>query len=151
MPEQVHEELAALGSLLAVRLGLCGSFGIDFALRDGSPVVFEVNPRTQSTVDTLDRALGVSIGRLHVEACRERLPDELPLPGTDVWGKAIVYARADGPAPKLSDVSDRPAQGTPLERGEPVCTVLAKGRSVDDTLARLRERAGEVYQVLGEG
>jgi hypothetical protein len=148
VPEKVHDELVALGSMLAVRLGLLGSFGIDFAVRDGSVVVFEVNPRTQSTVDTLDRALDVSIGRLHVEACRGRLPDELPRPGTEVWGKAIVYARADGAAPKLSDVSDRPAPGTPLEQGEPVCTVLAKGRSVDDALSRLRERAGEVYRVL---
>jgi len=150
VPGQVHEELTALGSVLTSRLGLRGSFGIDFALRDGSLVVFEVNPRTQSTLDTLDRALDLSIGQLHVEASRERLPDELPRSGSDVWGKAIVYARANGPAPKLSDVSDRPAQGTPLEKGEPVCTVLAKGCSFDDALAGLQERAAEVYRVLEE-
>ena len=150
VPEQVHDELVALGSMLTAHLGLLGSFGIDFAVRDGSVVVFEVNPRTQSTLDTLDRALDVSIGRLHVEACRGRLPDELPRTGTEVWGKAILYARVDGTAPELSDVSDRPAPGTPLEQGEPVCTVLAKGRSVDDTLARLQARANEVYRVLEE-
>lgn len=151
VPEQVHDELVALGSMLAARLGLCGSFGIDFAVRDGSVVVFEVNPRTQSTLDTLDRALDVSIGRLHVEACRGRLPDELPRPGTEVWGKAIVYARADGAAPELSDVSDRPAPGTPLKQGEPVCTVLARGVSVEDALERLKGEAGRVYRTLGEG
>lgn len=149
---EVRERLAVLGTALARGLGLCGSFGLDLTVRDGEIVVFEVNPRPQSTVDTLDRALGVSLGDLHVRACRGALPEALPAPRGECWAKAIVYALHDGLAPALGDdVADRPAPLTPFARGEPVCTVLARGAGPGDALRAVRERARAVYRLLGRG
>jgi predicted ATP-grasp superfamily ATP-dependent carboligase len=50
-----------------------------------------------------------------------------------VWGKAVVWAEADGVAPDTrawlarDDVRDVPAPGDALRRGQPVCTVFATG------------------------
>ncbi len=72
-----------------------------------------------------------------------------------VIGKAIVFAREKAVAGDtrawLSDetVRDIPKPGEQLTRGQPICTVFAKGESSEECFEALKRRADEIYLALG--
>jgi predicted ATP-grasp superfamily ATP-dependent carboligase len=140
----------AAGDALVRAAGLRGVWGFDFVARDGTLFVVEVNPRYTASMEVLERVLGLSLFRLHVDACAGALPDARALRprAAGAWGKAIVYAPR---ALRLGDtrswlrrrVRDVPRPGTRVRRGGPVCTLLARARTRAGCEAALRRRARE--------
>lgn len=136
--------------------GLCGINGIDFIARDGVAVVIEVNPRWTAAVELAERARGTSLFTTHVAACEGRLEPPRRRPSGGVFGKAVVFAPADGTAPDTDawltnpDVGDVPPTGSALPRGEPICTVFAHGRDAAQCHAALLERAARTLRAMME-
>ena len=59
--------------------GLFGYVGVDFVLRDGCPVIIEVNPRPTTPIIALNRALGINVSELIIRNFNGRpLPDFKP-------------------------------------------------------------------------
>ena len=58
------DEMRRLARLFAKELGVVGLINCQFAIRDGSVYVLEVNPRASRTVPFVSKATGVSFGRL---------------------------------------------------------------------------------------
>jgi predicted ATP-grasp superfamily ATP-dependent carboligase len=122
---------------------------VDFVARDGVAWPVEVNPRHSASMELVEREWGESLFAGHVEAVHGALPSRLPDPlgWRRVPGKAIVFARDDqvmqGGDALLArgDVADISADGTPLPRGAPICTVFAAGADRADCLATLTQRA----------
>ncbi|MEX0703894.1 MAG: ATP-grasp domain-containing protein [Planctomycetales bacterium] len=75
-----------------------------------------------------------------------------------VIGKAVLYAHRAVDVPDLSCfpmartvwelpfVADRPAAGTHVPKGHPICTVLAEGSSEEECAAQLAERGAAVQR-----
>jgi predicted ATP-grasp superfamily ATP-dependent carboligase len=103
-------------------------------------------------VELAERAWGLSLFTTHVAACEGRLvaPRQRPLDG--VFGKAVVFAPADGTAPDTdawlldADIGDVPRTGSALPRGEPICTVFAHGSDAAQCHAALLERAARIVR-----
>ena len=129
---------------------LVGVNGLDFVIKDGQVFPLEVNPRYSASMELIERAYGLSIFDLHVRAIEQRV-----LPGFDLatrladkrlYGKSILYAEQDGVAPDTRgwperDIRDVPFSGEALAAGDPVCTVLASGRTQAECFAGLVTQA----------
>jgi predicted ATP-grasp superfamily ATP-dependent carboligase len=143
---------AAVADALTETFGLVGVNGIDFIARDGVPWVVEVNPRYCASMELVERAHGISIFGLHVDACGGRLPTQTPFgqPVGQVYGKGIVYARGPVIAERLEPaqsmaIRDVPHPAERIGRGRPICTVFAEAKNAAACLAGLEARAAWVY------
>ena len=129
--------------------GLSGVYGIDFIKRpDGVIVPIEINPRYTAAMELVERRDGVSIAAAHFGgATTARMAG-------DCVGKAIVYARRALTVGDTRDwlgdasVADIPMPGTRVARGQPICTVFARGGDVDACYAGLVARAERVYAAV---
>src|SRR5207253_7519511 len=113
----------------------------------------EVNPRYTASVELLERAYRVELLDLH-RCVFENRPVQPPAARASmVWAKGIVYARqdlvfpSDGPwldalrqSPFAIDTeyADIPNPGERIQRGRPVLTVFASGRSSEQCICSLR-------------
>jgi predicted ATP-grasp superfamily ATP-dependent carboligase len=141
-PASALDEVRAIADSLVAEFGLVGLNGFDFVLRQGRPVLVEVNPRYCASMELIERAAGVSLFGRHLDACEGNLRP-LPSPGAGVWGKLIVYARetvrvGDTTAWIERGVRDVPHPGEVIQRGQPICTVLAWAPARPACEARLR-------------
>jgi len=143
---------------VAAEFDLIGVNCIDFIARDGVATPIEVNPRWSASMELVERAHGVSVFRVHADACAA---GELPTfdltrthTATAVSGKAIVFARHDvtcgDTAAWLGDstVRDVPHPGEHIPAGRPVCTIFANGADAEACHRALIARASRVYETL---
>lgn len=103
-----------------------------------------------------------STGRPVAAIPRNRAADTSPRRET-VIAKAILYALRPVEVPDLSRfpgaasvwelpyIADRPAAGTHIPKGRPVCTVMANGESEEECAARLCDRVGAVREYIFDG
>lgn len=153
-------QVQRIASLITREFGLLGVNGFDFILADGQVCLTEVNPRYSASMELIEKAYGLSIFDLHMQAVVEdRLPEfdlghRMRQVKQRSYGKAILYAEKDGQAPDTrnwaqSELRDVPFPGESLAEGKPICTVLTAGESRADCFARLVQRAkaikGEIY------
>jgi predicted ATP-grasp superfamily ATP-dependent carboligase len=136
-PEALGRRLAGAAVAVAESLGLVGLNGVDFVVpeEDGGFSLIEVNPRPVAAAGIFDRFGGPSLFDLHVRAAAGALPP-LPaggwFPPDAAFASAVVYAdeaivmSQDFAWPSWS--ADRPAAGTRVGPGEPICTVFAEAR-----------------------
>lgn len=118
--------------------------------------ILEVNPRPGATLDVFDGPR-VKLFGLHVAACEGRLPEgpaphlAEAFPGMAV-ATAVVYAERDLTVPAGVSwpdwTADRPAAGTAIERGAPVCTVLARAETPQAARAKVKARADFLLSTL---
>lgn len=148
----VAAKLDRLGELLAVEFALVGLFGVDFVLADGEPRPIEINPRYTASVEVLELAARRSLLADHLRACvRGDLPEAYSSPpsSSDVVGKRVLYASRpirvpEIPIPRIllhgfqvPPIADIPRPGVVIQPGEPIMTVLARGRDPEACLSAL--------------
>ncbi len=147
-----RERLAAVAQWLTARFGLIGLNGLDVLVGPpGEPALLELNPRPGGAFELYDAELPEGLLALHLDACRGRLPAG-PLPGGRVVrGYEVVYAPCaiewrGEPWPQWC--RDRPAEGTRVIAGEPLCTVHAGGVTPAAVKAGVRERRARLLGTL---
>jgi predicted ATP-grasp superfamily ATP-dependent carboligase len=156
-------EARRLANAAAAAFDLAGVNGVDFiSVRGRGWCPIEVNPRYTASMELVERAHGISIFETHAQACAGELPrfDSAAArrPGGGgagaALGKAIVYARGDvqvgDTAPWLEDedIRDVPPPGERIARGQPVCSVFARGKDQQSCYAGLVKRAEWIYHAL---
>jgi len=160
----VLEEVERMAAALTRRFGLRGVNGLDLIVardRDGGPraILVEVNPRYTASMELVERAYGLNIFSLHVEAMDGRLPDfrlAEHLYARGLWfAKGIVYARRPVTMPETGGWVKRgrrdiPFPGERIEAGHPVCTVLAEGEGRDTCWQHLLAGVADVRQEIGD-
>ncbi|OPX76447.1 MAG: carbamoyl phosphate synthase-like protein [Methanosaeta sp. PtaB.Bin018] len=139
--------IAKMAERIVAALGLLGSNGVDFLLTERGPVVVEVNPRFQGSLDTVEMATGINIFQSHLEAFAGILPRRPRACCTA--GRAIIYADRNFEVGKdlrdLGDwIADIPRPGSQIAAGDPILSILARGRNRYETLALLMQRAARL-------
>lgn len=137
---------------IATHFDLKGSNGIDIVISNGNvPYVVEVNPRFQGTLECVQNARKVNLVKLHMEACTtDALPYFDPSPPESHWARLILYARQRSITPDLSgfgETRDRPLPGAIVEKGEPLCSTIAKGETRDAVFQKSRRLAETIYRL----
>jgi len=142
---------------LAKELALVGSNGVDFIITDKGPVVLEVNPRFQGSIDTVERSTGLNIFRLHHESFKGKLP---------VCGdsqcfsiKTIFFAPRRLVVEKRvydylvqcyneGTAADVPSKGTVCEKDEPVVSFLLKGNSRMEVISQAEQLVNGLTDII---
>jgi uncharacterized protein len=139
-------EIVGMAEEIVSELGLVGSNGVDFLLTENGPVVVEVNPRFQGSLDAVEMSTGKNVFQAHVDAFGGILP-ERPF-SKRVAGRAILFA---DDSVKIGEpltcwimgkdwVTDVPRPGSVIKKSDPVASVLATGRDRAEVLDLLMER-----------
>ena len=130
---------------------LSASTALIFSISADAVSLIEINPRPGATLDVFESSEGALFAH-HVAACEGRLTR--PSAGLAFKAAEIVYAPCDLVAHAGWNwpdwVVDRPSPGTRFAAGDPFCTTLASGATVD--LARIcaSERAQEIIALVQE-
>jgi uncharacterized protein len=145
------EEIARSVALIASELNLVGLNSADFLVSADTVWLIEINPRPGATLDVFESNEDSLFAR-HVAACEGRLT---PTPPSLAFKAAeIAYAPCDIVIRERRNwpdwMVDRSAPGTSIAGGEPVCTVLASGATVDLARACVGERAREIITLVQE-
>ena len=144
-------EVARSVAAIASELDLVGLNSADFLVSADAVWLIEINPRPGATLDVFDSNETPLFAR-HIAACEGRLTPTSP----SVAFKAaeIVYAPYDIVAPEGRNwpdwAVDRSAAGTRFSAGDPVCTVLGSGATVDLARACSSERARKIIALVQE-
>jgi predicted ATP-grasp superfamily ATP-dependent carboligase len=156
--EALVDRASAVASAAAASFGLVGLNGVDFIAAAGAAHPIELNPRWSGAMELVERACGVSLFRMHADACaRAVLPDfdlRHARRGARAVGKAILFAReavTTGDTRRwLADASvrDVPQPGEHIAAGRPICTILADGDDAVGCYAALVRRAERLYASL---
>jgi predicted ATP-grasp superfamily ATP-dependent carboligase len=150
-------------------LALRGLNGIDLILpalgrhasaastSDAPPLLLELNARPTATAELHAERLPGGAVHCHLEACDGRLPAVSSPQHTGIprmlRGCRVLYAphaitTAHGDWPAWS--RDRPACGTRIGAGEPVCSVYAEGSDAVEVEHLLRRRAAAIFRSVAE-
>ncbi len=145
-------ELEEILARLVLAEGLRGLCGMDYLeLTEGGISVLEVNPRPPASFELFEA--GEGLFEAHLQAVTGRLPEPIPVPDR-LHGFRVLYLCRDLEIP--SDwrwpewCRDRPAPGSRLAAGEPLCTIRASAASEEAIRERLRERGKAILEALGE-
>lgn len=138
-----RKRIAHIAEEIVAGLGLVGSNGVDFILTENGPVVIEVNPRFQGSLDSVELSTGISVFQAHLNAFNGRLPKGREM--RCFAGRVVLYSseriRIDYDLRRITPcIADIPTPGSVIGMGEPVLSILATGSSREEVMCSLKER-----------
>jgi hypothetical protein len=144
--DTLQPEMVRVAEEIVSELGLVGSNGVDFLLTERGPVVVEVNPRFQGSLDVVEMSTGKNVFQAHVDAFGGILPEK-SVP-KKVAGRAILFTdesiKIDEPLARWimgkDWIRDVPRPGSNVKKSDPVASVLATGGDRAEVLDLLMER-----------
>jgi predicted ATP-grasp superfamily ATP-dependent carboligase len=153
LPAAIEAALADAARSIVEAAGLVGLNSVDFLVAEDDWHLIEINPRPGATLDIFEPAAG-GLFALHVAACRGELP-AVVLTFAGAAAARTVYARraiASVAAIAWPDwTADRQPPGTSVDRGAPLCTVLAEAETPVEARHLVERRAEAIRAVLGAG
>ena len=145
------EEIARSVAAIASELDLVGLNSADFLVSTDAVWLIEINPRPGATLDVFESNEAPLFAR-HVAACEGRLTPASP--SFAFKAAEIVYAPHDIVVRARANwpdwAVDRSPPGTRFSAGDPVCTVLGSGATVDLARACASERARKIIALVQE-
>jgi len=149
----IFEKCKSIAEKIASHFSLIGSNGIDIVISsNGEPYVIEVNPRFQGTLGCVEEVLGINLVESHIRAC---LYGELPSvrSSSKFCTRLILYSPKRVFAPDLAafqEAVDIPLPNSIIEEGEPLCSILAVGKSRNSSFRKAERLARRIYGRLRE-
>jgi hypothetical protein len=150
--DSVAEKCKNIVEKIALHFDLEGSNGIDVVIsKEGKPYVVEVNPRFQSTLECVERALGINLVESHIEACLHGIFPSIREKPTTFCTRLILHAPKRIAAPDLTVfqyIRDIPLSETIIEKGEPLCSIIAVGKNRNSSFQKAKELAKVIYDMV---
>jgi len=141
-------KMAKMAENIATDLKLMGSNGVDFLLTSNGPVVVEVNPRFQGSLDAVEMATKMNIFQAHILSFEGVLPQKPK--SFRPAGRAVLFAKDDLKITKdLSEIrwiSDIPKKDVCIKKGDPISSILATGNNRKDVVDLLKSRSATMSQ-----
>ena len=150
LPAGLTGLLESLVQRLTAAAGLRGLNGVD-CVYDGQVLwLLELNARPCASLDLYDAALPGGLFHWHLRASAGELPATAPDPVRRAY--QILYADHELRVPRglqwPSWATDRPAAGTRIMAGAPVCTVHGDSGDIESRYAELADRQQRVLEGL---
>jgi predicted ATP-grasp superfamily ATP-dependent carboligase len=145
--------MESLAEELVLDFKLLGSNGVDFLVTKTGPIVLEINPRFQGSLDTVEKAMNINLFEAHAGCFRDELPSK---PRENCFAaRGIIYSDRelfiDG---KLMDVilrekgADIPSQGTKIEPDWPLTSLFSCTSTREDALLSLERGAKRINNFI---
>ncbi|MGB9939800.1 ATP-grasp domain-containing protein [Methanosarcina sp.] len=143
------EEMEALAEELVLEFKLLGSNGVDFLVSEKGPVVLEINPRFQGSLDTVEKAMNINLFEAHAGCFRGELPEK---PEAKCFAaRGVIYSdRELFIDRKLMDVilrensADIPFEGTVAEPDGPLTSLFACTSTREEAVLSLKKGANRI-------
>jgi uncharacterized protein len=147
------EEIEALAEELMLEFKLLGSNGVDFLVSKKGPVVLEINPRFQGSLDTVERAMNINLFEAHAGCFKGELPDK---PKAKCFAsRGVIYSdRELFIDKKLMDLilrekgADIPLQGTAVETDGPLTSLFACTSTREEAVISLKRGANKIRNFI---
>ncbi|MCC4766389.1 ATP-grasp domain-containing protein [Methanosarcina sp. DH1] len=143
------EEMEALAEELMLDFKLLGSNGVDFLTSKKGPVVLEINPRFQGSLDTVERAMNINLFEAHAGCFRGELPEKPEAKGFAARG--VIYSdRELFIDQKLMELilrekgADIPSQGNVIEPDGPLTSLFACTSTREEAVLSLEKGANRI-------
>jgi len=150
--DKISSTCKELAERIVLHFGLVGSNGLDLVISDyGVPYVIEVNPRFQGSLECVENVLGLNMVEAHVKACRRGLLPKVPNAISKFCTRLILFATRRSVVPDLSryaEVRDLPVPGVVIEKGEPICSIIAEEKDRDSSFKRAEDAAQTILSSL---
>jgi len=143
------EEMETLAEELVLEFKLLGSNGVDFLASKKGPVVLEINPRFQGSLDTVEKAMNINLFEAHTDCFRGELPEKPEAKGFAARG--VIYSdRELFIDQKLMELilrekgADIPSQGTVIEPDGPLTSLFACTSTREKAIISLEKGANRI-------
>jgi predicted ATP-grasp superfamily ATP-dependent carboligase len=139
---QLAEAMSDAVMRVATSFALKGLGSADFMVRGDEALLLEVNPRPGATLDIFNTEAAPLLG-LHMEAVRGGVLPSSVLALEGAAAAAIVFAPRALTVPEIpwpDWAADRPKAGERIDKGRPICTVLARAHSPAEAKGLVEER-----------
>lgn len=148
----MSREMRRMAEDIASASGCRGVIGIDFLLTEDRIFPIEINPRFVATLDTIERATGLNLVQIHVDACHGILPGEIPEPERVAVRKILFAPRgitiSDDLSPLIPSVADVPVPPAEFPAGDAVISVYGEGYDEPSAYAALDKTIIAVSQYM---
>jgi hypothetical protein len=143
------EEMESLAEELVLEFKLMGSNGVDFLVSKKGPVILEINPRFQGSLDTVEKAMNVNLFEAHAGCFRGELPEK---PEAKCFAaRGVIYSdRELFIDRKLMNLilrekgADIPSQGTIVEPDGPLTSLFACTSNREEAVLSLKRGANRI-------
>jgi predicted ATP-grasp superfamily ATP-dependent carboligase len=142
-------EMESLAEELVLDFKLLGSNGVDFLVSKKGPVVLEINPRFQGSLDTVEKAMNINLFEAHAGCFRGELPEK---PEAKCFAaRGVIYSdREIFIDRELMDLilrekcADIPSQGTVTEPDGPLTSLFACKSTREEAVLSLKRGADRI-------
>ena len=143
------EQMETFAEELVLEFKLMGSNGVDFLVSEKGPVVLEINPRFQGSLDTVEKAMSINLFEAHAGCFRGELPEK---PEAKCFAaRGVMYSdRELFIDRKLMDFilrekgADIPFQGTVAEPDGPLTSLFACTSTREEAVLSLERGANRI-------
>jgi predicted ATP-grasp superfamily ATP-dependent carboligase len=143
------EEMEALAEELVLEFKLLGSNGVDFLVSKKGPVVLEINPRFQGSLDTVEKAMNINLFEAHAGCFKGELPEKHE--AKCFAARGVIYSdRELFIDRKLMDLilkekgADIPSEGTVAEPDGPLTSLFACTSTREEAVLSLKRGANRI-------
>lgn len=143
------EEMEALAEELVLEFKLLGSNGVDFLVTERGPIVLEINPRFQGSLDTVEKAMKINLFEAHKDCFRGELPEK---PKANCFAaRGVIYSERELFIDiKLMDLilreksADIPSKGSIIELDEPLTSLFTCAPTREEAVLSLKRGVNRV-------
>jgi hypothetical protein len=146
---EVRRELENLAVETVELFDLIGSVGVDFILAE-KPYVLEINPRFQGSLDSIEWSCDLNLFRLHVVAIEGREP-KLNRPVRYASRTVLFSNQKITIRKKMAGIpffADIPSEGDTYNPRDPLVSILAAGKSVEEVIQKTLERKEFFWKLM---
>ncbi len=149
------EEMEALAEELVLEFKLLGSNGVDFLVTERGPIVLEINPRFQGSLDTVEKAMKINLFEAHAGCFRGELPEK---PKSNCFAaRGVIYSERELFIDiKLMDLilreksADIPSKGSIIELDEPLTSLFTCAPTREEAVLSLKRGVNRVKAFIEE-
>lgn len=159
LPKEDNELISKISKTLANKLGLKGINGFDFVLKDHYPYLMEVNPRIPGSIRASEMSYDLNLLDLHIKSFDldewntvKKLIGSKKLSGFST--KLIVFAPKEIKKKVVSEINnleyihDKSEPSSDILKGEPLCTVLYKGKNLSESYRGAMDIVNKINKII---
>ncbi|MEO0063372.1 MAG: hypothetical protein RLZZ08_1932, partial [Pseudomonadota bacterium] len=131
LPADIVAEMERQAEALAMALGVKGLMNVQFAVKDGTVYLIEVNPRASRTVPFVAKALGQPVAKIAARVMAGEMLDTFPafrrdMPYMSVKEAVFPFARFPGSDPVLSPEMKSTGEVMGIDRDFPTAFIKSQ-------------------------
>jgi len=159
LPKEDDILISKISKTLANELGLKGINGFDFVLKEHYPYLMEVNPRIPGSIRASEMSYDLNLLDLHVKSFDltkwniiKKLISSKKLSGFST--KLIIFSPKEIKKDLISEINnleyihDKSESTKSILKGEPLCTVLYKGKNLIESYSGAMDIVNKINRII---